>query len=178
MHLSKQKIIKRFNQVGVIIKELVKLRSGKVSSFYCDIKKAYGYPDILNALAYELGKRIKKRINCVAASGYGGLPLASLVAGQFNKKFIAVRNEPKKHGRGGYIDGYFPTKNDRVVIIDDVLTTGSSILETFSVLKKTKAKISNAIVVVKRGNGELLPIPCQYLFEIEEIIKNNPARDA
>lgn len=173
--MSKQKIIKRLNQIGVIIKEPVKLKSGKASSFYCDIKKAYGYPDIFNTLAHELGKRIKKRITCVAASGYGGLPLASVVAGQFNKKFIAVRNEPKKHGRGGYIDGYFPSKNDRIVIIDDVLTTGSSIFETFSILKKTKAKISNAIVVVKRGKGELLPIPCQYLFKIEEIIENSPS---
>lgn len=169
--MLKQKIIKRFNQIGVIIKEPVKLRSGKVSSFYCDIKKAYGYPDILNALVCELGKIIEKRITCVAASGYGGLPLTSVVAGQFNKKFIAVRNEPKKHGRGGYLDGYIPNKNDRVVIIDDVLTTGGSILKTFSILKKTKAKIPKAIVVVKRGQGELLPIPCQYLFKIEEIIE-------
>lgn len=167
--MTKEEIIKCFKDITVIHKESVKLRSGGIANFYCDIKKAYGYPDILSALADEVGKLLTEDITCVAASGYGGLPLASLVAAKFNKKFIAVRDKPKGHGKGGFIDGYIPTEKDSIVIIDDVLTTGSSIKETYVILGETKANIKNAIVVVKRGDAKL-PIPHSYLFTVDEII--------
>ena len=169
--MSKKKIIKRFGEIGIIYKEPVKLRSGLISNFYCDIKKAFGYPDILNALAEEIGKKLPKSITCVAASGYGGLPLVAVISLKFNKKFIAVRNSPKKHGKGGIIDGYIPTNKDSIIIIDDVLTTGSSIKTTLAGLKNIKAKINGAIVVVKRGEAKL-PISYSYIFTINEIINN------
>lgn len=168
--MTRKEILQRFKDIGVIYKEPIKLRSGKSADFYCDIKKAYGYPDILNALADEVGTLLAEGITCVAASGYGGLPLASLVAAKFNKKFIAVRDKQKSHGKGGFTDGYIPTKKDNITIIDDVLTTGSSIKETYTILIQTKANIKNAIVVVKRGDGEI-PIPCSYLFTIDEVIR-------
>ncbi|MEK7581917.1 MAG: phosphoribosyltransferase family protein [Patescibacteria group bacterium] len=168
--MSKKEILKRLHQIGVINKEPVKLRSGQISEFYCDIKKAYGYSDILNAIADEVGKELNNTVTCVAASGYGGLPLAAVVASRHDKNLIAIRNIEKKHGKGGYVDGYSPTKNDIVAIVDDVLTTGSSIRETFSILSKTGAKINSAIVVVKRGEGKI-PIPCRHIFSIEEILK-------
>ena len=72
-------LVKRLREIDVIYKEKVVLRSGEVSDFYCDIKKAFGYPDILNALADEMGAKISTEITCIAASGYGGLPLASVI---------------------------------------------------------------------------------------------------
>lgn len=170
MREVKIKLIKRLKEIGVIYREPVKLRSGTVSDFYCDVKKAYGYPDILNCLVDEIGKNLPKSITCIAASGYGGLPIAAAVSIKFNKKFIAVRDAVKKHGKGGIIDGYVPTNKDSVVIIDDVLTTGNSIKTTLVGLKTTKAKINSAIVVVKRGEAKL-PIPYSYIFTINEIIK-------
>lgn len=110
--MSKEKIIKRFKEIGVIYREPVKLRSGSTSTFYCDVKKAFGYPDILIALAEEVGKKLPNSITCVAASGYGGLPLAALVSSRFGKKLVAVRDIPKRHGKGGVIDGYVPTNKD------------------------------------------------------------------
>lgn len=169
--MTKKVILQRFKDIGVIYKEPTKLRSGVTANFYCDIKKAYGYPDILNALADEVGKLLAVEITCVAASGYGGLPLASLVAAKFNKKFIAVRDKQKSHGKGGFTDGYIPTENDDITIIDDVLTTGGSIKETYATLvRETKANTKNAIVVVKRGDAEL-PISCSYLFTVDEVIR-------
>lgn len=168
--MTKKVILQRFKDIGVIHKEPVKLRSGVTANFYCDIKKAYGYPDVLNALTDEVGTLLAEGITCVAASGYGGLPLASLVAAKFNKKFIAVRDRSKGHGKGGFIDGYIPTEKDNITIIDDVLTTGSSIKETYAILAETKANIKNAIIIVKRGDAKL-PIPYEYLFTIDEIIE-------
>lgn len=169
--MSKKEIIRRFHEIGVIYKEPVTLRSGGSSDFYCDIKKAFGYPDLLNTLADEVGKKLHKSVTCIAGSGYGGLPIAALVASRFGKKFIAVRDIPKKHGKGGLIDGYTPNEKDVIVIVDDVLTTGSSIKATLATLAMTKGKIKNAIVLVKRGEAELT-ILYSYIFTIEEIIKS------
>ncbi len=169
--MLRQKILEEFHKIGVIYKESVKLRSGIISSFYCDIKKAYGYPEILIALADIIGEKLKKKENCISVMGYGGVPLGAVIASRFSRKFILVRENKKKHGKGGYIDGYIPTKKDTIVIIDDVLTTGGSIREILSVLNKTDAKISRAIVVVKRGETNL-SIPYDFIFPIEEIVKN------
>lgn len=171
----KEKIIKRFNEIGLIYFKPVKLTSGIKSSFYCNIKKAYGYPDILKGIVklakFNIPKKILNKINCVAGYGYGGLPLASLISTALNKKLILVRDKPKKHGKKGLIDGYQPNPKDFVLLVDDVLTTGSSIKKAISVLKKTKCKILGALVVVKRGEAKL-PIPYFYIFSIEELVKN------
>ena len=170
-HMKKGNLVKRLKEIGVMHKEKVVLRSGKTSDFYCDIKKAFGYPDILNALADEIGALIPTQVTCIAGSGYGGLPLGSIVASRFNKKFVAVRSSIKNYGKEGKIEGYIPTKNDVVVVVDDVLTTGSSIKETLSALEKIGAKVFKVVVAVKRGDPEL-PIPFSFVFTIDEILEN------
>lgn len=170
--MIKDEIIKRLLEIGVIHKEKIVLRSGQASDFYCDIKKAYGYPDILNALADEIGKLLPKDTTCIASSGYGGLPLGSVVASRFNKKFSAVRSSEKGHGKGGLINGYVPNEKDRVVIVDDVLTSGSSIRETLSSIQSQHVETISAVVVMDRGSPEL-PIPYSYLFTAEEILGYN-----
>ena len=168
--MTKNNLIKRLRDIGVVYKEKVTLRSGETSDFYCDIKKAFGYPDILNALADEVKKILPKSVTCIAASGYGGLPLAAAVASKFNLKFVAVRSTPKNHGKGGLIDGYIPNKADTVVIVDDVLTSGSSIKETLAALKSIGVKVHSAAIVIRRSSPALT-IPYTYVFMIDEIVK-------
>ncbi len=171
MSVTKEILIKRLQDIGVIHHESVILTSGKASNFYCDLKRAYGEPEILDALADMVQKRLSDSCTCLVATGYGGLPLAAVVAAKSGKKFTAVRGTEKKHGKGGMIDGYTPRKEDRIVIIDDVLTTGSSIrkvLDTLTTATVVETKNVSAIVVVKRGDPEL-PIPYSYIFSIDEI---------
>ncbi len=167
--MRKDELTRYLRETGIIYKKEVILRSGEMSNFYCDIKKAYGYPDILNALADEVGKKLSKNVTCIAASGYGGLPLASVVASRFGHALTLVRNSSKDHGKGGCVDGYIPDVHDVCVIIDDVLTTGSSIKETYSVLQEINVLVDSAVVIVKRADAEL-PIPYSYIFTIEEIL--------
>ena len=78
--MKKKALIKRLHEIGVIMNKPVLLRSSITADFYCDIKKAYGYPDILNALANLVIAKLKKSENCIAVSGYGGLPLGAVGA--------------------------------------------------------------------------------------------------
>ena len=169
LKMNKKVLLGKLISIGVIYKEPVVLRSGKVAEFYCDIKKAFGDPVILNALADELAKKIPKSANVVAVSGYGGLPLGAVICSRFDKKLCAVRGKEKKHGKGGFIDGYVPTKKDQVVIVDDVLTSGGSIREVMENLKSIDINAIMAVVVVKRAEPNL-SIKYDFVYHISEIM--------
>ncbi len=169
--MTKDQILERLIEIDIIYREPAKFFSRSAGNFYCDIKKACGYPDILNALADLIGEKLQEDENCIAVSGYGGLPLGAVVASRFNRKLVTVRKMGKKHGPRGLIDGYVPTKNDIVVILDDVLATGDSIRSTITSIQEMKVKISRAIIVVEIEKVEL-PIPYEFLFSIDEILKS------
>ena len=128
------------------------LRSGIKTHYYCDIKEALGDPELLDLFTKGLIKLVPKNTTCIAGSGYGGITLASLVSYKLKLPLVLVRDKIKNHGTKKLIDGYVPTAKDRVCIVDDVFTTGSSIRETKEKLMKTKAKITKAIVVLNRSN--------------------------
>lgn len=166
--MLKNDLIKRLREIGVIVNEPVLLRSGVTAQLYCDIKKAYGYPDVLDAFVEEVGKQITDDITCIIGSGYGGVPLAAILSLRYKRNFALVREAIKDHGRQSRFDGYVPTRADRVLIVDDVLTTGSSVRETIAALKETEATIAGAVVLVKRGDA-VLPIPFLFILHIDEL---------
>ena len=170
--MTKNQILKRLTDINVIYQEPAKLFSKPEDNFYCNIKKACGYPDILNAMADLVGEKLRDKENCVAVSGYGGLPLGAVVASRFNRKLVTVRKTEKKYGPRGLIDGYIPTENDVVVIIDDVLATGDSIRPIIDSLQDVKIKISRVIFVVDIEKTRL-PIPHESLFQVGEITNPN-----
>lgn len=171
--MTKDQVLKRLAEVDIIYQEPVTFFSRGKDNFYCNIKKALGYPDILNVLADLIGERLKEDENCIAVSGYGGLTLGTVVASRFNRKLVTVRKTEKKLGPRGLVDGYMPKKDDVVVLIDDTLATGNSIKTLLNSLIKVGTKISRAIVVVEVEKVKL-PIPYEFLFSIDEILKINP----
>ncbi|MBX4188071.1 MAG: hypothetical protein KW793_02970 [Candidatus Doudnabacteria bacterium] len=166
--MNRIELLSRLKEIGIITNTPVTLRSGVISDYYCDMKKAFGLPDILNAIADEVILNLPANVTTIASSGYGGLPFGSVVASRSGKKFTAVRDSAKDHGKGGRIDGYKPTKDDVVVIVDDVLTTGSSIRSTMSGLKEVWVEVIMAIIIVKRVEVEL-GISRITLFDIDEL---------
>ena len=160
-------LIEKLNQLGVLEKQKVTLKSKKISDFYIDIKKAYGFPEILNEITDKLYALIPKEANCIAASDYGGLPIATAISSKYGLNLIMIRNKKKNHGLNRLIDGYIPTQKDNVVIVDDVTTTGSSLKKIIKVIKPTKAKILGCYVVVNRGKANL-NCPLSWLFEAKD----------
>lgn len=166
---SNQELISKLKEAEIVTREQVTLRSGETSDFYCDVRKLFGYPEILNFVCDELFKKLPVGTSCIAASGYGGLPLAAVVASRNNLKLCGVRSSSKDHGKSGLIAGYVPTKEDVVVIIDDVLTSGSSVKETVAGLATIDIVPKCVYVVVNRGNPDL-GIDYGYLVIMQELI--------
>ena len=148
----KKQLIKKLKNKNILKYGNFKLRSGKESSYYCDIKEAIGNHAILKKITTGLVKVVPKETTCIAGSGYGGITLASLVSYKLKLPLVLVRDKVKDHGTKKIIDGYLPQKLDTVCIIDDVFTTGSSIQETKEKLKITKCKFTKSIVVLDRSN--------------------------
>ena len=167
--MTKKQLAKKLVDCGIIHEGKVTLRSGKKTDLYIDLKKTYGYPELLAVLVSEMSKLVSKEATCVAAIGHGGIPLAVLLSQKLNLKLALVRYKPRKHGTKKTIDGYIPSRKDRVVIVDDVFTTGSSIRDVIKYLKPTKCKIISAVVAVKRGEGEVR-LSLAYLFALKELI--------
>jgi len=166
---DKEKLIRRLKDTGVVKREQVVLKHAGTSALYIDIKKVYGYPDILAILVELIRGHISKEVNCIAACGYGGLPLAGALAIKHKLHLVLVREESKKHGRNVWIDGYAPKSGDKIWIVDDVFTTGGSIKHIMRILKPTGVKVIGCSVVVKRTNKKI-PIQCKYILFINDLL--------
>ena len=145
------------------------LTSGKTSDFYVDMKKVLGYPKVSEMICSELCGIIDKKATCIASIGYGGLPLAARVSLKLELPLVVVREKPREHGLKNLIDGYVPTKKDKVAIVDDVFTMGTSISKIAKALSGTGAKILAGYVVVNRGDASKFNIRIESLLTVNEL---------
>ena|ERR1700741_1310777 len=91
----------QLRQAEIISFEPVNLRAGEASDFYADIKKAYGNSELRKAMAEATLENIDPSTTCIAAAGYGGLPLAVTISDLSGLPLTMVRDTAKNHGRGG-----------------------------------------------------------------------------
>ncbi len=147
-----------------------KLKGGDTADYYLDLRSLYGDPKILKMIGNEFSKKIPKNTTCIAASGYGGIPIGTIVSRVTGLPLVLVRNEKKGHGLKDTVIGYQPTNKDSVIIVDDICTSGTSILETKKLLNVHNPKTIAALVMVKRGIPKE-KIALKYLFSIKDILK-------
>jgi len=138
-------------------KEPVVLSSGRKSTFYIDGKKITLSAEGANLTAKMVLKYLDKDIDSIGGLTMGADPIVGAVAaisfetGKPIDAFI-VRKEPKKHGLMKQIEG--PLKeNSRVAIIDDVTTTGDSLLKAIDAVESLKCKVVKVITLVDRLEG-------------------------
>lgn len=157
-------------KLKIVKKGKFKLTSGKTSDFYVDIKKVLGYPRVSGLICDELCKLVDNRATCIASIGYGGLPLAAGVSLKLGLPLVVVREKSRRHGLKNLIDGYVPGKKDKVVMVDDVFTTGTSMLKISKALSNTKSKIIAGYVVVNRGDASRFKIKIYKLIDVTKLI--------
>ncbi len=134
-----------------------KLSSGKVSPYYIDLRKVlFGDPDCLEAIArliYETYLKDEK-FDILACKALGSVPLVVTLSLLTRKPMLILRERPKEHGLGGIVVGPVEkVKDSEVIIIDDVCTTGSTILQVADVVRKLGGRVRKAIVIVDREEG-------------------------
>ncbi|MFZ5802510.1 MAG: orotate phosphoribosyltransferase [Candidatus Omnitrophota bacterium] len=154
------------------------LASGKKAGFYIDGKQVTLDPQGL----FLTAKLIHAMIHGIQADAIGGPtlgadPMAAAVAllsshsGHPIKAFI-VRKEEKAHGLQKMIEGPALQEGDKVVMVEDVITTGESVLKAIKAVEKLKAKVVKVICLVDRNQGAaetLAAYNFSPIFELKEL---------
>ena len=117
--------------------------SGWKSPIYCDNRIALSFPKVRDFLSKVISEKIKKDFEgsfIIAAVATGAIGIGMLVAQKLDLPFIYVRPEPKKHGQKNQIEGKF-NEGQRVVVIEDLISTGKSSLNAVKALRERSAQI-------------------------------------
>lgn len=125
------------------------LASGKRSKVYVDIKSALTDPGVLSAIALEIAGR--GGFEAVAGVPVGGIPIAVAVSLASGKPYAIVRSGEKKHGTGGRIIGEVAGRS--TLLVEDVTTTGGSVLSAVRLLREAGARVNTVATVVDREEG-------------------------
>jgi len=158
------------------------LSSGKESDFYLDARLV-----TLSAPGAYLTARVmldmikEDQLDAIGGPTLGADPMVGAIASlshQDNRPIntFIIRKQPKAHGKQQQVEGPLLKEGGRVVIIDDVATTGKAFVESIEVLQKMNIKIIKAICVIDRGEGacEALAkykVPLKSIFTISEFLQ-------
>ncbi|NHF60758.1 orotate phosphoribosyltransferase [Flavobacteriaceae bacterium TP-CH-4] len=127
--------------------------SGWKSPIYCDNRIILSYPAIRNYVREELAKQLEHlygKPDIIAGVATGAIGIGALVADYLGLPFIYVRPEPKSHGRQNQIEGILE-KNQTVVVIEDLISTGKSSLNAVKALQEAGAKVKGMLAIFSYG---------------------------
>jgi orotate phosphoribosyltransferase len=131
------------------------LSSGKESDYYVDMKKAITDPEILQAIAELITAKIENdKIDKVAGPALGAVPIATAVSLNSKLPLLMIRKEKKGYGTSKLIEGDLK-EGDNVIVVEDVTTTGNSLLKAIDAIEENKGLVKRAFVVVDRNEGAL-----------------------
>ena len=147
------------------------LKSGKKSDYYLDLRCLVSHPPVLRKLVIKIRSRIGKT-DKICGLPYAGIPYASALSTLYNQPMILLRKEKKEYGTKKMIEGDF-VKGEELIIIDDILTTGKSILESLEHFKDFKIK--KIVVIVDRQEGgretlEAMGFQVESIFTLQDFI--------
>jgi orotate phosphoribosyltransferase len=127
--------------------------SGWKSPIYCDNRRALGFPYIRDFIKSELAAVIFEHFSdaeTIAGVATAGISWGAMAADQLKLPFMYVRPKPKEHGMGNQIEGMYE-KGQRVVVIEDLISTGKSSLQVCEVLQKEGLIIDGMISIFNYG---------------------------
>ena len=127
--------------------------SGWKSPIYCDNRLSLSYPEIRTAIKEGLVQAIRE--NYFSAEGIAGVATAgiaqgALVADAMNLPFLYVRAKPKDHGMENLIEGKV-TKGQKIVVVEDLISTGGSSLKVVEALRKEGAHVLGMVSIFNYG---------------------------
>ncbi|MCS7119322.1 MAG: orotate phosphoribosyltransferase [Archaeoglobaceae archaeon] len=161
-------LINKLIKVGSIKFGEFTLSSGKKSNVYIDIKLAATNPEILETIANAIVEKLRSvEFDKIACIELGGVPLAIAVSLKLKKPVLIFRKEKKVYGLGEDLIG--DLKNgDRVVIIEDVVTTGKSAISIMERVRQKGGIIVGLVAVVDREESNL---KFESLLKLSDLIK-------
>ena len=156
--------------------------SGMHSPIYTDLRQTISFPKLRQAIAENLAALIKQEfpeVTVIGGVATAGIPHAAWVAQVMNLPMVYVRSKPKDHGQGRQIEGRL-SMDDHIVLIDDLISTGGSVLSAVQAVKDTGAHVDGISSIFtyllpdadenfKKADAKFVP-PLNYRELIEQEI--------
>ncbi len=123
--------------------------SGAESPIYCDNRLTLSYPEVRNAICDGFVEKIKLQYpnaEAIAGVATGGIAHGMLVADRLGLPFVYVRDKPKGHGRENTVEGFLDA-NAKVVVIEDLISTGGSSLKAVAALREYGAEVMGLMAI-------------------------------
>lgn len=152
----KEKIAQHLLNIGAVSlkpNEPFTWSSGLKSPIYCDNRLTLSYPDIRKDIAKGLAHLIKEHYpeaEVIAGTATAGIPHAAWVAAKLEKPMVYVRSKAKGHGKGNQIEGKIIPGN-KVVIVEDLISTGGSVITCAESLRESGADVLGVVAIFTYG---------------------------
>jgi len=153
--------------------------SGWKSPIYCDNRILLSYPEIRKFISQAMAAQVQALYGApdlIAGVATGAIGIGVLVAETLGLPFVYVRPEPKAHGRQNQIEGHF-TPGQKVVVIEDLISTGKSSLAAVEALKDQKVEVQGMLAIFSYGfphaqeNFERSGVPLHTLSDYHCLIE-------
>ena len=152
---SKEYLINLLKENEVFLRGDFTLSSGKKSDYYINMKKAITEPEILSTIAKLITELISDDgVDKVAGPALGAVPIATAVSLESEIPVLMIRKEKKGYGTSKLIEGEL-NSGDNVIVVEDVTTTGGSLLKAIKAIQENGGNVTRAFVVVDRQEGAI-----------------------
>jgi orotate phosphoribosyltransferase len=163
-------IAELIQDVGTVKRGKFKLSDGALTDYYIDKYVFETHPEVLGVIADEIVDRLEgSGVDVIAGPELGGVPLVTAVSLQTGIPSAYIRKGEKHYGTQARIEGTIE-KGDRVAIVEDVTTTGGTILETAEVIEEIGGIAERLIVVVDR-NAQAVENVREAGYELEYLTR-------
>lgn len=171
----KQELVINLYEIGAIQFGDFELKSGIKSPIYIDLRRIISYPPLLKTLCLLMAEKVPSdSYDVICGVPYAALPLATALSLHQNKPMIMYRAQVKEHGLKKRFEGIY-NLNEHCLIIEDVITTGNSIMDTIHAAEKEGLFVNDIVVVVDRQQGGVLHVQnkgytIHTLFTLSDIL--------
>ena len=153
---NEQAVAEKLLQVKAIrlnVKEPFTWASGWKSPIYCDNRKVLSFPHVREFIKSEMCNVIFEQFadaELLAGVATAGIAWGAMAADQLKLPYIYVRPKPKEHGLGNQIEGFYEA-GQKVVVVEDLISTGKSSLEVVEVLRKAGVEVIGMVSIFTYG---------------------------
>ena len=173
---EREELAIRLHEIGAVKFGLFTLKSGLKSPIYIDLRILVSYPDALKMVGRQLGEKAQGlKFDCIAGIPFAAIAIATAVSLEKNLRMVFPRKEVKDYGTKACVEGKYKA-GEKALVIDDLITTGSSKFEAIAPLEKEGLLVEDVLVLIDReqgGQGELAKegYKLHSVFKVGEVLE-------